>query len=100
VAHSWKSLKLVSMLLIATTDHGSTELSNQCSLGNIFPVQKAAIQLYRKNVPLLHMSAQRARYVTACVYKAYPALVLQATNDAGVRRPGYEALLPFSNSLL
>jgi len=43
------------------------------------------------------MSAQCPRYVTACdkFYKAYPALVLQATNDAGVRRPGYEAILLF-----
>jgi len=53
-------------------------------------IQKAAVQLYRRNVPLLHMS----RYIIPhdSVLPGLPpsALVLQATNTAA-RRSGYEA---------
>ena len=42
-------------------------------------VQKATLQLYRRNVPLLHISFIRPS----------PMIVLQVTN-AGMRRPGYE----------
>jgi len=51
-------------------------------------IQKATLQLYRRNVPLFHTS----KYVIACdqFYQSSPELVLQATS-ADVRRPGYEA---------
>ena len=55
-------------------------------LGDISWVQKAALQMYRRNVPLLHTS----RYVTAhdSVLPGFPpTLVLQETN-AVVRRHG------------
>ena len=62
-----------------------TERLTSDSLGD---VQKAALQLYRRNVPLLHTSG----YIIARdqFTRLSPALVLQATN-AGVRRPQYEA---------
>ena len=34
----------------------TTERSTSDSLGDISSIQKAALQLYRRNVPLLHMS--------------------------------------------
>ena len=71
-------------------DRRTTERSISDSLGNFSWIQKAALQLYRRNVPLLHTS----RYVTAhdsCSFtRPSPALILQATNT-GVRRLGYEA---------
>jgi len=65
-----------------------TERSTSDSLGDVSWIQKAALQLYRRNVPLLHMS----RYVTArdSVLPGLPRVSTAATN-AGVRRPGYEA---------
>jgi len=51
----------VSVLLIANTDRRMTECSTSDSVGDASWVQKAALQLYRRNVPLLHTS----RYVTA-----------------------------------
>jgi len=53
--------KAASTLLIANTDCGMTERSTLDSLGNVSWIQKAALKLYRRYVPLLHMS----RYVIA-----------------------------------
>jgi len=80
----------VSVLPITNTDHGKTEHLISDSLGNISWIQKATLQLYRRNVPLLHTS----RYVIHMTqfYQAFPVLLLQVTN-AGVRRPGYEATI-------
>jgi len=67
-----------------------TECSTSDSLCDVSWIQKAALQLYRRNVPLL----QTSRYVIAhdsCSFtRPSPALVLHVTN-AWVRRPGYEA---------
>jgi len=65
-----------------------TECSTSDSLYDISWVQKAALQLYRRNVPLLHTS----RYITArdSVYQAFPH-VITASDKRWVRRPGYEA---------
>jgi len=52
----------VSALPIANTDGRTTERLTSDSHGNVSWVHKAALQLYRRNVPLLHMS----RYITAC----------------------------------
>ena len=41
-------------------DHGTAEHLTSGSLGDTSWVQKAALQLYRKNVPLLHTSTQRS----------------------------------------
>ena len=88
VAHSQKNHKELSALPIANTDRRTTERLTSDSSGNISWVQKATLQLYRRNVPLIHTS----RYVTACDsgFTRPSALVLQATN-AWVRRSGYEA---------
>ena len=51
----------VSALPIANMDHRTTEYLISDSVGGISWVQKATLQLYRRNVPLLHAS----RYVTA-----------------------------------
>ena len=62
------------------------------SLGNISWVQKATLQLYRRNVPLLTTSTQcvgMSLHVISFT-RPSPTLILQVTN-AGVRRPGYEA---------
>ena len=56
------SIWLVSVLPIINTDHRTTESSTSDSLGAVSWVQKATLQLYRRNVPLLHTST----YVTAC----------------------------------
>jgi len=82
----------VSMLLIATTDHGATEQWTSGSLGDVPQVQKPALQLHRTLKPLLHTSTQRpgiSLHVTSFT-KPFPVLVLQVTN-VEVRRPGYEA---------
>ena len=50
------------VLPIANMDCRTTECSTSDSLGDISLIQKAALQLYRRNVPFLHMS----RHVTAC----------------------------------
>ena len=65
--------------------HGCTtnERSTSDSLGDVSWIQKSALQLYRRNVPLLHTS----RYVIA----HDSALRLQATN-AGVRRESHQIL--------
>jgi len=66
------------------------------SLSNVSWIQKATLQLYRRNVPLFHTS----RYVKprdSVLPGLPPVLVLQATN-AGARRPGYKAnAFPLSN---
>ena len=55
------------------------------SLGDVPWIQKAALQLYRRNVPLLHTSWYVIpRY--SVLPGLPPTLVLQATN-AGARRP-------------
>jgi len=66
-------------------DRRTTEHLTSDSLDNVSWIQKAALQLYRRNVPLLHMS--------------FPVLVLQATNT-GARRPGYEAISYLLHSFL
>jgi len=73
VAHSWEkaSKRVHYQLQIWTLERLSAQHQ---SLGDVSWIQKATLQLYRKNVPLLHMST----------------LVQQVTN-AGVGRPGYEA---------
>jgi len=75
----------VSVLPIASMDRRTTECLTSDSLGDISWVQKATLQLYWRNMPLLHTS----RYVIAHdqFYQAFPTLVLQATN-AGVRGLG------------
>ena len=82
----------VSTLPIANTDHGMTERSTLVSLGDVSRVQKAALHLYRRNVPLPHTSTQRPGMSLHVISFTRPslALVLQVRN-AGVRRPGYEA---------
>ena len=74
VAHSRKT---ATVQPIANTDHRTTEHSTSDSLGD------TSVQLYRRNVPLLHTSS-------TSLYGLPPALVLQATNS-GVRRPEYKA---------
>ena len=49
----------MSALPIANTGRRTTERSTSDSLGDVSLIQKAALQLYRRNVPLLHTS----RYV-------------------------------------
>jgi len=61
VAHSRKNNKWVSALLITNTDRRTTERSTSDCLGDVSWIQKATLQLYRKNVSLLHTS----RYVIA-----------------------------------
>jgi len=51
----------VNVLQITNTDYRTTERSTSDSLGNVSWVQKATLQLYRRNVPFLHTS----RYVIA-----------------------------------
>jgi len=55
-----------------------TEHSTSDSFGDVPWIQKAVLQLYRRNVPLLHTS-RYALHMTQC-YQASPALVLQVTN--------------------
>jgi len=78
----------MSALPIVNMDHRMTECSTSGSLGDVSLIQNAVLQLYRRNVPLLHTS----RYITVQLSftRPSPALELQATNT-GVRRPGYEA---------
>jgi len=54
-----KKKKKVSALLITNMDCRMTERSTSDSLDEVSWIQKATLQLYRRNVPLLHMS----RYV-------------------------------------
>ena len=71
-------------------DHGVTECLTSGSLGDVSWVQKAASQLYRRNLPLLHMSTQHPG--NDQFYQAFPR-ISAASNKCGVRmrRPGYEA---------
>jgi len=77
VAHSWKNSKQVSALLIVNKDCRMTEHLTSDSLGDVSGMQKATLQPFRRNVPLLHTS----RYVIAVTqfFQAFPCLVLQAT---------------------
>ena len=61
MAHSQKKHKEASALPITNTDRRTTKHSTSGSLGDISWVQKATLQLYRRNVPLLHTP----RYVAA-----------------------------------
>jgi len=58
VAHSWKKKQQVSALPTANTDRRTTKRSTSDSLGNISWIQKSTLQLYRRNVSLLHTSRQ------------------------------------------
>jgi len=60
----WRSgtfpeIQQANVLLIVSTDHRTTERSTSDGLSDVSWIQKAALQLYRRNVPLLHSS----RYV-------------------------------------
>jgi len=50
------------MLLITNTDRRTTEYSTSDSLGDISWISEATLQLFRRNVPLLHTS----RYIIPC----------------------------------
>ena len=90
VAHSWKNSKRVAMLPITNTDCRTTERSTSDSLGDVSWIQKAALQLYRRNGMCHSSTCPGTSFHMTQFYQAFPTLVLQAT-DAGVRRPGYEA---------
>jgi len=76
----------ISMLPITKMGQRTTEHSTSDSLGNVSWIQKAALQLYRRNVPLLHTHPGTSLHVTE-LYQAFPP---QVTNTE-VRRPGYKA---------
>ena len=90
----WRSGKLLEKIAsefatFANTDHGATEQSTIGSLGDISQIQKDTSQLYRNNVPLLHMSTQHTGtsvHVTSST-RPSPVLVLQPSNTGA----GYEA---------
>ena len=72
----------MSALPIANVNHGMTEGSTSGSLGNISWFQKAALQLYRRNMPLLHVSTQhpgREGWGEKAGYKASGCLVFHST---------------------
>jgi len=75
-----------SALPIANMDHITNERSTSDSVSDVSWIQKATLQLYRRNVPLLHTS----RYVIPRD-SVLPGLPMQVTK-AGARRPGYEAV--------
>jgi len=75
-------------LVITNTDHRTTEHSISDSVGDLSWVQKVPLQLYRRNLPHLHIS----RYVISST-RPSPMLVLQVTT-AEVRWPGYKATIP------
>ena len=87
-AEEWQISRKTTNKLV-TTEHLTSG-----SLGDVSWVQKAALQLYRRNVPLLHMPTQRPRMSLHVISFARlsPMIVQQVTN-AGVRRSGYEATL-------
>ena len=47
-----------------------TERSTSDSLGNVSWIQKAALQLYRRNVPLLHTARRPGYKATTIALKA------------------------------
>jgi len=77
----------VSVLPIANTDRRTTERLTSDSLGDVSLIQIATLQLYGRNVPLLHTS----RYVIPrdSVLPGLPP-VSTASDNAGSRRPGDE----------
>jgi len=89
VAHSQTKCKQMSALPIANADHRMTEHLTPDNVGGIFWAQKVSLQLYGRNMLLLHMSTQRLATSLHMIRftRPSPILVLQATN-AGVRRPG------------
>jgi len=93
--------KYVSALPNANMDHARTECLTSGSLRNVSWVQKAASQLYRRNLSLLHMSTQCPDMSLHMISftRPSPALPLQATN-AGVRMPGYEATYLIESKVL
>ena len=72
--------------------HRTTECLTSDSVGDVSWLQKASVQLYRRNVPLLHKSTKHpgtSLHVTQ-FYQAFPHISTAATNT-GMRRPGYKA---------
>jgi len=69
-----------------------TEHSTSNSLGDVSWVQKAALQMYRRNVPIPHMSTQYPD-VVACghFYQAFPCSSTASDKCWG----GYEAKMEF-----
>ena len=84
-----------SALPIANTNRRTTEHFTSDSFGNVSWVQKAALQLYRRNVPLLHMS----RYITAhdSVLPGLPCVSITMGHWAWVR--GYHMPTPTAEFL-
>ena len=84
----WKNR---SAPLTTSTDHTATVWLTSGSHGDVFLAQKAASQLHRRNMPLLHMSNIQVRH---CMWRVFTrhsfALVLQATNT-GAKNPVYKA---------
>ena len=79
VAHSQKNHK-------CATDRSHSPLSSWVvDIRQSWQVQKAAPQLYRRNVPLLHTSNQRPGT------SLHVSSVSAVSDNVGVRRPGYEA---------
>ena len=64
----------VSALPIANTDRTTTERLTSDSLGDFSWIQKAALQLYRRNVPLLHTSRPGTSYHVTQFYQAFPCV--------------------------
>jgi len=64
------------MLPITTVDHKVTEWLTLGSLSDISRVQKAAPQLCRRNLPLLHISTQRPGTVYIIARDEFPGLPL------------------------
>ena len=102
VACSQKNCKWASALLITNTDYGTTKLSASGSLGSISWVQKAALEMYRRIVPLLHTSTQcpgmswlvlpafPLRYYQRWGEKAWVrGLVLRTQNSSGNIKTGW-----------
>ena len=83
----------MSALPTTNTNHGVTECLTSASLGDISWVQKAASQLYRRNMALLDMFTH---HVTAHdqFYQVSPHLAY-----AGTKRPGYKAKRTIGHSL-
>ena len=71
-----------SALPNATTDHTVTEGLTSGSLATISWIQKATSQLYRRNVPLLHMSTQHPGTSLHVFYQAFPHVTTATTNTS------------------
>jgi len=76
----------VSVLPITNPDSRTTERSTSGSLGDVSWIQKAASQLYRRNVPLLHMCVHPTpRYVIAHdrFYQPFPRVSTESDKHLG-----------------